>query len=166
MSSQKPLEENRILKLAEKIYCLTDGMCQVGPGPYGFGTSNANPAEIGLCISLEESPVRDDVLFPGEVEGYEMSICAFYKKDQRIVSQKEIPGLMESKNAATRKIVSALQELSKESQYVTTKEYKAAFKELVDREFEQIYGNGSDGQAEVQEEESVLAENTGIQMDM
>ncbi len=163
----KTLEENKILKLAEKIYKFTDGMCQVGPGPYGFGTSNTNLAEIGLYISFRENPVRGDTLFPDDVEGYEISVCAFHKQNQRKVSKKEISELMESENTATQKIASAFQELSKEALYITTKECTVAFKELADREFGQVYGNKSVRQAEANaEEKNVPTAETEVQMGM
>lgn len=167
MSLNQSMEENNIIKLAKKIYQLTDRMCSVGPGPSGFGISNINSAEIGIFLDFGENPVQNDTIFPDEVDGYEISICAFHKKDQRVVSKDELPVLTESKNAATRKIASAFHELSKETQYVTTKECRSAFAEMI--EVDLIIGRRSDRQenAEVRgEEENVPVAKTEMWMDM
>ena len=128
--------ENAMLALIEEIYQQTEKMCMAGPGPGGFGVSNENPSDIGIYIAFKPSPIKDNAVFPEDIPDYEVSVRAFDKTDQRELSAKEVAELLQSGNAATRRIAGAATGLSKESRHVTKEECWEAFDTLAQKEIQ------------------------------
>lgn len=128
--------ENVMLALIEEIHQQTEKMCGVGPGPYGFCIGNNNPSDIGMVITFEPSPVKDNVIFPEDIPGYEVSVQAFSKEGQRPLEVREVEALFKDGNPATRKIAGAVIGLSKEIRYATRRECLEAFDVLAERELE------------------------------
>lgn len=128
--------ENTMLALIEEIYQQTEKMCSAGPGPYGFGIRNNNPSDIGMVITFEPSPVKDNVIFPEDIPGYEVSVQAFSKEEQRLLEVCEVEALLIEGTLATRKVAGAVIGLSKEIRHVTQEECLEAFHVLAERELE------------------------------
>lgn len=134
METEQKLNENAMLALIEEIHQQTENMCSAGPGPYGFGINNNNPSDIGMVITFEPSPVKDNVIFPESNPSYEVSVQAFSKEGQRPLEAREVEALLKDGNSATRKIAEAVIGLSKEIRHATRRECLEAFDVLAERE--------------------------------
>lgn len=128
---------NPMLELADRIAEKTDGLCQVGPGPYGFGVSNQHQSKIGIIIGTDPDMVQDSTILPADVEGYEVSVVGFHTDERRIVSPEEIEAAArDSSDPATQKIALALRELSGEKLWISTKDCSEAFDVMAQREMD------------------------------
>lgn len=136
METEQKLNENAMLALIEEIHQQTENMCSAGPGSYGFGIRNNNPSDIGMVITFEPSPVKDNVIFPEDIPGYEVSVQAFSKEEQRLLEVCEVEALLIEGPPATRKIAGAVIGLSKEIRHATRQECLEAFDVLAERELE------------------------------
>ena len=125
--------ENKMLKLAEKIRQLTCGMCRVGPGLYGFGVCNVNPARIGIIVHVTPDPYGSE-LQPNEITEYTATVIGHHKESREALDQKEIVRLTGDGDSATRTVAAALLELSKESVLISKQEYDEAFDVMARRE--------------------------------
>ena len=134
METEHKSTENAMLALIEEIHQQTEKMCSVGPGHYGFGIRNRNSSELGMVITFEPSPVKDNVIFPEDVPGYEVSVQAFSKEEQRLLEVCEVEALLTEGTLATCKIAGAVIGLSKKIRHVTKEECLEAFDVLAERE--------------------------------
>lgn len=125
-----------MLVLIEEIHQQAEKMCGAGPGPYGFGIRNNNPSDIGMVITFEPSPVKDNVIFPEDTPGYEVSVQAFSREGQRPLEARKVEELLKDGNSATRKIAGAVIGLSKEIRHATRQACLEAFDVLAERELE------------------------------
>lgn len=126
--------DNAILELAWQIRNLTLGMCCVGPGPYGFGVGNTNPANIAIVLRTTPDPFEDKTLSLDAKE-ITMAVEAHFKNnptkqlDETIVRQ-----LTTDSDAATHVVAASFVELSKAPIVVSKQECIAAFDYLAQQE--------------------------------
>lgn len=125
---------NAMLDFLEEISRQTGNLCQAGPGPYGFGVSNENQSDIGIVIAFEPPPVREGILFPEDIADYEVSIQAFGKKDEKMLTAKEVETLAKGMDGDTRRIAKAVGILSGNTRHVTREECLEAFDILARQE--------------------------------
>lgn len=126
-------EENKLLELAAEMRRLTYGLCQIGPGPYGFGTSNAGLGAIDLLVNVSPNPYGDTPVPPG-VENYTVSVIGRAKESTQELAWEEVLSYAQSADPITRKIAEALLELQKKPFQVNKAECDAAFGALAELE--------------------------------
>lgn len=134
MKENNPENENRMLVLASEIRRLTNGMCRVGIGPYGFGVENANPAQIGVAIRLQPDPFGDH---PQPLEAgktYQATVEGFRKDGGSPLLPEDVTAFMDSSDPATRTIASAIRKLSEETFQMNGEECAEAFGIMAERE--------------------------------
>ena len=120
---------NPILQLAENIRNATNRLCEVGPGPYGFGVHTDENSEIYLGLSFTPDPVTDNVIFSDKIDDYEVKVDGFHREEREPISMEEIAAYATSEQAsdATRLVAGAILALGKEQLHVTTEECNEAF---------------------------------------
>lgn len=120
---------NPILQLAESIKNATNRLCEVGPGPYGFGVHTEGNSEICLVLSFSPDPVTDYVIFSDTIDDYEVKVKGYHRAEGEPVSPEEIAAYAASEqaNSATRLVAGAILALGKEPIRVTTEECNEAF---------------------------------------
>lgn len=127
MELKQEKKGNIMLDLIEKIQQQTEGMCTVGSGPYGFGITNSNLADIGICFHFNPDPIDRETIFPEWLQDYEVCLVAFGKASQRALGAEEVAALTQDKNAATAKVATLVEELSGQPYHVTREECVDAF---------------------------------------
>ena len=135
MESETLKSENQIITFAEEIRTRTCGMCNVGPGPFGFGVCNTNPSRIGMVIRITPNPYSH--LFSRSAKNImcTVTIEAYSKgKDRNSITMEQVKQFSQHYDPATRMVARAILALSKHSIQVSTKECDEAFDMMVDRE--------------------------------
>lgn len=126
------MKKNPIIRMAEDIERLTNGLCTVGVGPYGFGVSNDNASSVGIMIGEEPRFIPEDneplcstgVLF----------VQAYLKTEGGAISEEAVRHIANHpENEATSKICAAVLELAGTKVPVSREEYNEAFGMLADR---------------------------------
>lgn len=127
MELKQEKKGNIMLDLIEKIQQQTEGMCTVGSGPYGFGITNSNLADISICFHFYPDPIDRETIFPEWLQDYEVRLVAFGKASQRALGAEEVAALTQDKNTATAKVATLVEELSGQPYHVTREECVDAF---------------------------------------
>ena len=129
-------DKNTMIQICRKINELTDGLCYVGASPNGFGTVNLHNSEIDLIIDSNIDMVSGEIIFPDEVEGYEVSVVGWNDAANRNMTEDELQGLSEqSYNPHTQLIISALSKF--QTQYISTEDCQEAFSALASLELDE-----------------------------
>lgn len=120
---------NQLLRLAGDIRSRTYGMCRVGPGPYGFGVSNNNPARIGLFLNISPNPydgqasaVSDSAVLTVTVEAFEKGTSF-----DKMLSIEDIRSFRQDKDPATCAVAKAILTISGKPIQISKAEYDEAF---------------------------------------
>jgi hypothetical protein len=138
MDRKELIETNPILALGKEIFDRTDGMCVIGPGPGGIGVTVPQGSKISLLLLFEPYPVYDAGILPDGKSEIEVRVAGFGMGIKHELSENTVKALMkEGQDPITRKIASAVLELSGESRKVTRDQYDEAFDVLVDWEMGQ-----------------------------
>lgn len=159
-------EKNSVMELAEKIRQLTEGLCSVGPGPYGFGTTTAPESKVFLCIKMEptlkteekaepEPERKADEVFPETILEYKMTVCGYGRESNGMLAPEELETMIVGENAETKTVVGALKALRGKEVCVSREECLDAFKKMADKIMEEVY-------PEEGEQAENLSENTGM----
>lgn len=132
---QEMKSENKMMELAAKIRSLTYGMCRVGPGPYGFGVYNTNPARIGMVISIDPDPYSHVFPRTEENEMHRVAVKMFLKGEKDEMISMEMAGRFQQDcDPATRTIAKAFLKISTEPFQISTQECDEAFDMMAQRE--------------------------------
>lgn len=142
--------KNKMLELIESIHQQTNELCNVSPGPYGFGVCNENDSDIGLLIVLNPNPVLEDTVFPEEIAEYEVSVQAYRKEDSQEMTKAEIRKQLHGTNHATLAVAEAALALSSTPVVATREECIDAFEQLAQIEMEAAYGKPEETQGGLQ----------------
>ena len=140
MEKKSSLESNAMLQLAAQIRKATYGMCRVGPGPYGFGVCNTNPAQIGILIHASPNPFGDagelseDEMIKVTVEGYYKVTPSIHPHEDAVLE------LSRHGDLATCLVVSAIMKLSEAPLMVSQTEYFTAFNYLLEQDMQNSLG--------------------------
>lgn len=118
---------NPLLELASQIYGQTDGLCEAGAGPGGIGMSTGGGSKIHLLLSFDPPPVLDNVIFPKEIEGYEVKVTGYWHNIHKPIQQEELRTLLEDPDPSTQTVAKALWELGQETRAVSTEDCHEAF---------------------------------------
>lgn len=138
MDRKELIETNPILSLGQEIFDRTDGMCVIGPGPGGIGVTIPKESKISLLLLFEPYPVYDAGVLPDGKPELEVRVAGFCMGIKRELSEDAVKELMkEEQDPITRKIASAVLELSGESRKVSYEQYDEAFGVLADWEIGQ-----------------------------
>lgn len=130
---------NPMLSLRQQIEEMSGGLCRIGPGPGGIGTSNPLAAKIHLSLMFEPEQVQDGVVFPESTEGYFVRAAGFETETNRELTKEELEKLLkDSQDPVTQKIANTVLALS-EPQYISTEECIDAFGIMADEELEEVY---------------------------
>lgn len=124
---------NPVCLLADCVEHLSDGLCTLGAGPYGIGIDNDNRSTIGLVIRETPRffPVEESDVQPEESV---LTIEAYHKNDDSVVSEKEASEIMRRKqNDETEQVASAFLTLAKIELHVLKEDYEEAFSAFADR---------------------------------
>lgn len=136
MESEIAKFENKVMVFAEEIRARTCGMCNVGPGPFGFGVCNTNPSRIGMVIRIAPDPYSHS--FPRSVENtmHTVTIEAYCKGKDRneSITMEQVKQFRQNYDSATRTIAKAILTLSEHPIQVSTEECDEAFGMMVDQE--------------------------------
>ena len=136
MESEIAKFENKVMVFAEEIRARTCGMCNVGPGPFGFGVCNTNPSRIGMVIRIDPDPYSHS--FPRSVENsmHTVTIEAYCKGKDRneSITMEQVKQFRQNYDSATRTVAKAILALSEHPIQVSTEECDEAFGMMVDRE--------------------------------
>lgn len=158
-------EKNPVMELAEKIGQLTEGLCSVGPGPYGFGTMTAPESKVILCMEMKpalkpeekaepELERKADEVFPDTIAEYKMIVCGYGRESNEMPTSEELETMMTEENRETKTVAGALKALQGEEVCVSREECLAAFKEMADKIMEEVYQAKEDEQAEKPSEDA------------
>jgi len=130
------MEQNRMLDLMDKISTLTDGMYQVGPYVGGFGISTSR-TDIHINIGIDPYPFYGSEIPQGTfIETFTVKIEGY--ADGKPMSKDEVTALVTSNDLDKMKIGLAIKELSKEPLVVPNKEFYEAYRELNERERQEV----------------------------
>lgn len=152
-------EMNPVMELAEKMSQLTEGLCSVGPGPYGFGTTTAPESKVLLCIEMEptlkseekaetEPEMKADEVFPERIAEYKMTVCGYGRESNEMLTAEELENMIAEENTETKTVAGALKAMQGEAVCVSREECIAAFKEMADKIMEEVYPAEEDEQEE------------------
>lgn len=89
-------KENGMLVLASEMLRLTNGMCRVGVGPYGFAMENDNPAQIGMVIYLQPDPFADNPQPLEAGEQYQATVKGFRKHGDAPLLPEDVEAFVDS----------------------------------------------------------------------
>lgn len=131
---------NPLLALVSQLYGQTDGLCEAGPGPGGIGVSTGGGSKIHLLLSFDPPPVLDNVVFPKEIEGYEMKVTGYWHNIHKPIQQEELRTLRQDPDPSTQTVAKMLWELGQETRAVSTEECYEAFDVLTSWEMRKAFG--------------------------
>jgi hypothetical protein len=133
----KLIAENSMLKLYKQIDDLTDGMCQVGAGPYGFGTANHHHAPIGIIIVSDPPMVKNKTILPDDVSDYKIEVKCYSEAFDCVLNPEDVERYSNSADVDTLKILNAWCTLRDSIQFISTADCYEAFNVLGDLEYRQ-----------------------------
>jgi len=131
------IAKNPMLKLCKQIYDLTDGLCQVGAGPYGFGTANNHKAPIGIIVISDPPMVKDNTILPDDIDGYNIRVECYSKTFDCVLTPKDMESYGDSADPDTIKILNAWRELCGDPKYISTADCGEAYDTIGDLEYTQ-----------------------------
>lgn len=143
MDRKEVIGSNPVLSLGQEIFDRTDGMCVIGPGPGGIGVTNPLGSKISLMLLFKPDPIQDaGTLTDGETE-IEVRVAGYDPGHWNELSENALKAMAEDKESpVTRKIASAVLELSRRKQQISYEQYNDAFACLADWEIQQEEGIG------------------------
>lgn len=107
----KEVKGNPLIELKRHMQELSDGFCDIGPGPNGIGASAVPSSEIGFHLVFDPKCYTETEIFPKEILEYRVTVQGFYHSDGRAVKPEELEKLAETENPDTVKVAKMLKEL-------------------------------------------------------
>lgn len=138
MDRENRIAANPLLSLGQEIFTKTNGMCRMGPGPGGIGVTNPQESRICLVLLFQPALMKDAGVLAGSGSGMEVTVAGYDPGRWRRLPDdvvKEMEG--EKENPITRKIASAVRELSGMPMHISYGQYEEAFALLADWELQQ-----------------------------
>lgn len=125
--------DNPILELIERVETLTQGLCDVGVGPGGFGVGNNNLSKVGLVIS-QTPPHSFDVQSLEIDQHITLTIEPYLKENAASLNDEQIRTILKNEpDEKTAVICQAALALFTRSIEVTDEEYEAAYHVVAER---------------------------------
>ena len=129
--------KNRMVLLAEQLRELTNGVCIMGPGPYGIGVSTDAASSLQTVLQLSPDPfLEENFGMPGEQE-CKAEIRGFVGNggcDREYLSQEELRELSQGDDPIARMVAEAVLRINGSEPVVTVRECNDAFDILADWE--------------------------------
>ena len=129
--------KNRMVLLAEQLRELTNGVCIMGPGPYGIGVSTDAASSLQTVLQLSPDPfLEENFGMPGEQE-CKAEIRGFVGDggcDREYLSQEELREISQGDDSAARMVAEAVLRINGSEPVVTVRECNDAFDILADWE--------------------------------
>ena len=129
--------KNRMVLLAEQLRELTNGVCIMGPGPYGIGVSTDAASSLQTVLQLSPDPfLEENFGMPGEQE-CKAEIRGFVGDggcDREYLSQKKLRELSQGDDPIARMVAEAVLRINGSEPVVTVRECNDAFDILADWE--------------------------------
>ena len=143
MDRKEVIGSNPILSLGQEIFDRTDGMCVIGPGPGGIGVTNPQGTKISLMLLFKPDPIQDTGNLTDGGTEIEVRVAGYDPNRWCELPEDALKAMAEDKESpVTRKIASAILELSRKKQQVSYEQYNDAFACLADWELQQEEGIG------------------------
>ena len=143
MDRKEVIGLNPILSLGQEVFDRTDGMCVIGPGPGGIGVTNPQGSKISLMLLFKPDPIQDTGNLTDGGTEIEVRVAGYDPNRWCELPEDALKAMAEDKESpVTRKIASAILELSRRKQQVSYEQYNDAFACLADWELQQEEGIG------------------------
>lgn len=97
MKNEETIRVNHLLLLKQQVEEMSDGLCSIGAGAGGIGTSDPQESKIYILLAFEPDPVRNGIVFPKSVKGYNVRITGFEASTDRELTREELEELSQNK---------------------------------------------------------------------